>query len=258
MNFKSHWLGLTRKGESCLYFRTFDVIDQKMHNVIRLFDDIEENLVLTTPIALAQVNKTLVALFMIMFPLAVHHTAGFMINLLLPALGALVFLMLEHMAVEMEVIFGLGRAHMDVLENLHQLEAECLAILRYGEEDHFKFTRRRPCVLKEFQWVKLPTDYHFRRATNWCARETPRWGLALASEAHLAEELYDEITLKTSATFSGATPSSSATNSRTLWADGSTCFDQSPPDSGRQGLVPSQDHVHLDLVRACKEPLVTR
>jgi hypothetical protein len=217
-NMKRHIIG----GDSCLYFRAFDLIDSKLRETFTLFDDIEENFNFNMPISLAQVNKALIVLFMIMYPLTINHTTGFLMNILMPAAGSLVFLILEYLAIDMEVIFGLGRTHMDVSENLHQLEAEILTILDFSARYHERHTGTMPKVLREFRWVKLPIEYHHNRSGP--TDSGLQWGLALTSEAHVVEALYQEISWNTSqaAEWNANCLSSSeaASDRRTLWADG--------------------------------------
>jgi predicted membrane chloride channel (bestrophin family) len=186
------------------HLRAFDLLDKKLRYATALFDDIEDNFIVTTPIGFAQISKQIITVLIVTLPLALEAEAGFLSNVLFPGALAMFFILMERTAIDMEVIFGTEKEHIDILQSVNELEKECLTMLKLGEMDKEKRCGIRPRVLDRFVWVKFPHDYSCKRESrddfvdDWdrthCSREiADAWGLALRSEAEVVEKLYLEI-----------------------------------------------------------------
>lgn len=117
-----------------------------------LFSFEQANQIITTPLPLpyACLCKTLLALWMLSFPLVVDYRLGWFGSMAIPILIGLALMGIDAISNELENPFGDDANDLDLLELIHNLESEAMEILSLCGDERGK---------ARFVWRKMPRFY---------------------------------------------------------------------------------------------------
>eukprot|EP00747_Dinoflagellata_sp_TGD_P114623 gnl/TRDRNA2_/TRDRNA2_171971_c0_seq1.p1 gnl/TRDRNA2_/TRDRNA2_171971_c0~~gnl/TRDRNA2_/TRDRNA2_171971_c0_seq1.p1 ORF type:complete len:194 (+),score=12.31 gnl/TRDRNA2_/TRDRNA2_171971_c0_seq1:2-583(+) len=148
-------------------------------------------MVIPFPVCLAQINKLLLLVFVLICPLIMDSSKRDAFDppptkVLFPAMAAFIFFSVEWAGVQIECCFGMDAEDLNMLRFVRILESECIEMVRTAE----KICKRKaaadypsPRILHKFLFMSAPRDYEVFTRRSWGRAVTDAWFLCLKTEA---------------------------------------------------------------------------
>lgn len=125
------------------------------------YEMVNQSMMTPLPLPYVHLNKTLLCAFLMSFPCQLDFKLGWYANTVIPGLVALALLGIDSIATELENPFGDDTNDLDIIEQIHLLEHECMDILELCADgiarDNFEWKRAPDFIVD--QSCKPSTEY---------------------------------------------------------------------------------------------------